>query len=101
MNIYGAPIGTLACNVAVVICNFYFLTKKTHFVLPIKKTCVAPTVAAFVAVILGGALNLVLSRLVGAVSLLTIISIGCVALVYVALSCAFGIIKKEDFGFEK
>ncbi len=101
VNIYGAPIGTLACNIVVVAFNFCFLAKRSEFVLPMRKTFVMPTFAAAFSVGIGCALYVVLSLTRLSLAVSTLASIVFVALVYSLMLLLLGIVKREDLDLGK
>ena len=101
VNIFGAPIGTLICNIVVVTINFYFLARRAKFFLPIRKICVAPAIVAAISVGLGCVVYLGLSRSPLSLAVSTLISISFVALIYFVMLFLFGIVKKEDLDLGK
>ena len=95
INIYGAPIGSIACQATAFAISFIVLRKNLPMKLSFTKYFLKPLAAA---VIMGGAAVLVqplMSRFTGnAVATLCAIGFGC--LIYFALVIVLGIFSREE-----
>ncbi len=96
VNIMGAPISTLACNLTVLAINILVLWRTVDLRAVPLGTLMRPLFAATVAVLAGGTVYGVLVRLEGARLWQMPLVMGVVALLYALLVLLFGAVEKED-----
>jgi len=95
INIYGAPIGSIACQGTAFFISFYVLRKNLPMKLPFGKYFLKPF---FAAVVMGGVAlfcHAILEGFVGN-SIATVLSIGFAAVVYVVLIGIFRVFSREE-----
>ena len=95
INIYGAPISSIVCQVIAFTICYRALTSKIKLNIPIVKCIIKPIVCAIIMGIstyfINRGLNLIISQ-----NISTIISIGCGALIYVVSILMLKTLSKED-----
>lgn len=95
INIYGAPLSTLACNFTVLTLNLLALSRVMRAPFS-PKVFVRPFVAALLAVASGALLYAALLYRFGAVACQILILLPLVAFLYLAFALLFGAVQKSD-----
>lgn len=97
IEMYGAPIGTFLCYLTTMLLNFFFVAKKIGYIPNIRKIFLKP----FISALLCAAAAYLSYKLFDmflpvSSSIITIISVGIAAVVYIFSIFAFKALTKED-----
>jgi len=99
LNMYAAPLSTMAFYLTITALNIFFIIKQTDIRIPVFRIFLRPLVAAaFCAVSAAGSYALLIFSF-GYHKLFTLISIGVAAAFYLLMLILLGGITKEDIGF--
>lgn len=99
IGIYGAPISTDICYIIVVALNFYFCARHADFRPSIRKVFLRPLFASALCGITAAGSYALLTHMLGASRIFTIVAIAAAALVYFVAILLLGALEKDDFDF--
>lgn len=96
VNIYGAPISTFFCDLAIVVINLYFINKVTSFKLSVKTVYMMPLLSSIFSLVLSYSIYSVIFIKTSNMVLSFLIVVPITVVLYISMSLIFKSITLED-----